>query len=316
MKLILRVFFFLTISTKLFAQTQTAISSDKIVYLDSTWLETTSENYKYIRVIKDYYSDDKKIYIVKDYYKSKTLQMIGGTTDKDIIKEEGPYIYYYENGNKKLSVNYSNRKKTGKEFNWYENGNPKSELEYFEKKREVQFKVNNFWNPEKEQTVINGNGELKEANENIEQSGKIKDGFPDGIWKGKSIKSQYTFTEIYENGKLKSGTSIDSLQIGHHYKVVFQKPVPKSGMESFYKYISQNLDTSENRFLGKMYIYFVIDKEGNLIEPRILRGLGYDLNLKAITTITNAGKWNPGLIRGIPSRVSYSLPITIRKNTQ
>ncbi|KFF15456.1 energy transducer TonB [Flavobacterium hydatis] len=316
MKLILRVFFLLSISTKLFSQTQTEISPDKIVYLDSTWLETTSDNYKYIRVIKDYYSDDKKIYIVKDYYKSKTLQMIGGTTDKDIIKEEGPYVYYYENGNKKLSVNYSKRKKTGKEFNWYENGNPKSELEYFEKKGEVLFKVNSFWNSEKEQTVINGNGEINEINGDVEQSGKIKDGFPDGIWKGKGIKSQYTFTEIYENGKLKSGTSIDSLQIGHHYKVVFQRPVPKSGMESFYQYISQNLDTSENRFLGKMYIYFVIDKEGNLVEPRILRGLGYDLNVNAITTITNAGKWIPGLIRGIPRRVSYSLPITIRKNNQ
>lgn len=313
MKLILRVFFLFAISAKLFSQN--AASADKVVYLDSTWIETSSDNYKYIRVIKDY-SINKKTYLIKDYYKSKKIQMIGESTDKDIIKEEGPYVYYYENGNKKLAVSYSNRKKNGKEYNWYENGNLKSELEYFEKKGEVLYKVINFWNPEKQQTVINGNGEIKEVNEDAEQSGKIKDGFRDGIWTGKGKKSQYTFTENYENGKLKSGTSIDSLNIGHHYKVVFQKAVPKSGMESFYKYISQNLDTSENRFLGKMYIYFVIDKEGNLVEPKILKGLGYDLNTKTIATITNFGKWIPGVIRGIPTRVSYTIPITIAKNNQ
>lgn len=310
MKLILRVFFFLTISTKLFSQT--SISNDKVVYLDSTSLETIPENYVYIRVIKDYYSENKKTYIVKDYYKSKTLRMIGSTSDRDILKEEGAFVYYYENGNKKLAVNYSKRKKTGKEFNWYENGNPKSELEYFEEKDEVLFKVNSFWTPEKEQTVINGNGEINDINEDVEQSGKIKDGFPDGIWTGKGVKSQYTFTESYENRKLKSGTSIDSVNIGHHYEIVFQKPLPKSGMESFYRYISKNIDTSKNLNLGKIYISFVIDKEGNLIEPKILMGLGYDLNVQATTLITKAEKWNPGLIRGMPTRVSYTLPITVK----
>jgi antitoxin component YwqK of YwqJK toxin-antitoxin module len=310
MKLILRVFLFFIISTKLFSQN--AVSKDKIIYLDSTKAETTAENYKYIRVVKDYYSNTQKTYVVKDYYKSKTLQMIGASTEKDIIKEEGPYVYYYENGNKKLAVNYSKRKKTGKEFNWYENGNPKSELEYFEKKDEVLFKVNSFWNPEKEQTVINGNGEIKEVNEDVEQSGKIKDGFPDGIWKGKGVKSQYTFTENYENGKLKSGTSIDSVNIGHHYEIVFQKPVPKSGIESFYRYISKNIDTTKNLNLGRIYMSFVIDKEGNLVEPKILMGLGYDLNVQATTAITKAEKWNPGLIRGMPTRVSYTLPITVK----
>lgn len=314
MKLILRVFLFCIVSTKLFSQN--TATSDKVIYLDSTSIETTDEDYKYIRVIKEYYSSNKKTYTVKDYYKSQKLQMIGTSSDKDILKEEGPFVYYYENGNKKLAVSYSNSKKTGKEFNWYEDGNPKSELEYFEKKGEVVFKVNSFWNPEKEQTVINGNGHLKEVNEEVEQSGKIKDGFPDGIWKGKGIETQYTFTENYENGKLISGISIDSLNIGHHYKIIFQKAEPKSGMQSFYRSISESLYLPENKTFGSLYIYFIINKEGNLIELRVLKGLSTVLNERTIATIINAGKWNPGLIRGIPAQGSYTIPVRIVKNNQ
>jgi len=64
--------------------------------------------------------------------------------------------------------------------------------------------------------------------------------------------------------------------------------------------------------LGRIYISFVVDKEGNLVEPKILMGLGYDLNMQATTLITKAEKWNPGLIRGMPMRVSHTLPITVK----
>lgn len=99
MKLILRVFFFCIISTKLFSQTaKTPVG--KITYLDSSWVESTENNYKYIRIVEDYFSD-KKTYVLKEYYKSKALKMIGTSSDKDIIKREGQFVYYYENGNKK-----------------------------------------------------------------------------------------------------------------------------------------------------------------------------------------------------------------------
>ena len=113
MKLILHVFIFFAISTKLFSQTATPAS--KITYLDSSWVESTEDNYKYIRIVEEYFSD-KKAYVLKEYYKSKALKMIGTTTDKDVIKREGQFVYYYENGNKKSTVNYQNNKKTGKEF--------------------------------------------------------------------------------------------------------------------------------------------------------------------------------------------------------
>jgi antitoxin component YwqK of YwqJK toxin-antitoxin module len=315
MKLILHLFFFLTISTKLFAQAPT--SKDKVIYLDSTWVESTPDNYKYIRVIEGYYSN-QKTYVFKEYFRSKKLKTIGATSDRDILQEEGPILYYYENGNKKLSVTYSKRKKTGREFNWYENGNLKSELDYFEtKKGEVQFKVNNYWNLNKEQTVINGNGKVEDTSNQLEQNGIIKDGFPDGEWKGKNLKRKYTFTENYENGKLISGTSIDSLNVEHQYKTISERPVPKKGIDSFYRYFSRNMVIpveARNKVSGKIYLSFIVDAEGNLVNPRILKGLGYGLDESAIAVIAGSEKWIPGIERGIPSRALYSIPITIVKN--
>lgn len=318
MKLILRLFFILIISTKLFAQTP--IAANKMVYLDSTWAETTSENYKYIRLVEEYYSSNKKLYTFKDYYKSKVLKMVGTSTDRDILKPEGQFVYYYENGNKQSTVTYADNKKTGKEYNWYENTNLKSELEYYEnKKGDVAFKVQNYWNAQKEHTVTDGNGTIEDITQYQQRSGQIKDGLPQGVWKGKNTAAKYSYTENYENGKLLSGTSVDSLNTERSYKVVFQKPVPKNGINSFYKYVARNMNIpveARNKVTGKIYMTFIVDKEGNLVEPKILKGIGYGLDESAIAVITGGERWNPGLVRGIPTRVSYSLPITITKKDQ
>lgn len=314
MKPFLRTLFFLLLSTKLFAQ---SLSESKVTFLDSCWVEGSAENYKYIRIVEDYYTD-KKSYLYKEYYKSKALKSIGTTLDRDIIKKDGQFISYYENGNKQSKVNFANTKKSGKEFNWYENGNIKSEIEYFENKNgDIEYKINNFWNSKKEQTIADGNGDYADTEEYSEESGKVKNGFPDGIWKGKNLKTKSTFTENYENGKLVSGVTIDSLSIEHPYTVKNQPPSPKKGINSFYSYIGKSMYIpieARNKVYGKMYLTFIVDKEGKLVEPKIIKGLGYGLDESAISVIKGAKKWIPGTIRGVPVRVLYSLPITIAKN--
>ena len=314
MKLILRVFFFFAISSKLLAQTPATV--DKITYLDSSWIETTAENSKFTRVVENYYSDQKS-YVFKDYYKSKKIRMIGTSSDKDILRQEGQFIYYYENGNKRCTVNYTNKKKNGKEYNWYENGSLKSEIEYFEnKKGETESKINNYWSPQKEQTVTDGNGDYQAVTDYSEESGKIKNGLPDGTWKGTFLKSKTTFSESYENGKLISGVSTDSLNVKYPYTIVDQPPSPKKGINSFYSYVAKSIfipADARNTVTGKIYMTFIVDKDGTLVEPRILKGVGHGIDESAISLIKDAKKWNPGIRRGIPVRVLYSLPITITK---
>lgn len=99
----------------------TQTSNDDAVYLDSLHNIGTEDNFKYIRIIKDYYTS-KDTYLVSDFYKSGKLEMRGTTKDKNILKLDGTCIYYYENGNKKQISNYADSNLNGKQFEWYENG--------------------------------------------------------------------------------------------------------------------------------------------------------------------------------------------------
>ncbi|MEN2414126.1 energy transducer TonB [Flavobacterium mesophilum] len=310
MKVILRLFFFFFISFRLFPQASTPVG--KLIYIDSTEAESTPENFKYTRVVEDYFSA-KKSYVFKEYYKSSKIKCIGSTLDKDIIKRDGQFISYYEDGKKKSMSTYSNGKKTGKEFNWYENGNMKSEVEYFDNKDvKTNSKINHFWNPEKEQTVTNGNGYIEESGEYFYEKGEIKNGEKNGVWEGKNSKEKYSFKETYNDGELISGTSIDENNISHDYKDPFEKPLPVKGLENFYRYIGRTFKTPKVEGLqGKIYISFVIDKDGNPTKLKILRDIGYGTGEEAIRTIVGYGKWIPGKFKGIPKSVLYSIPITI-----
>lgn len=311
MKQILRILCFILISSKAFSQNP--VSANKLIYLDSMWVPATQENYKYSRLIEEYYSD-KKSYVYKDYYKSGKLKFIAITSDKDIIKNEGQAVSYYENGNKKYTVNYVNSKKSGREFSWYENGNIKSEIDYSEDKEgKIESKMYNFWNPEKERIVTDGNGYYSNKSENNEESGQVKNGEPDGTWTGKDFKRKSSFIEIYKNGKLISGITTDSLNTKYSYSIKYLQPSPVKGIKSFYSYIgkSMRIPSEARKVSGKIYMTFIVDEEGNLVEPKVLKGVGYGIDENAIQLIKDATKWNPGKNRGIPVRALYKLPITI-----
>jgi len=296
---------------------QTPVS--KMVYFDSLWKESTEDNYSYYRIIKDYYSKpDDDLYSIFDYYKSGVLQMEGTSTDKDALIQEGQFAYYYENGNKKTISKFINCRLSGKQFNWYEDGKPKSEIEYLENQEEgsSDSKINQYWNAENIQTVIDGNGYYEYSEKGFFESGKVKNGFHDGNWKGRGKNPSYTFAESYENGRLISGISIDSSNIEHNYKKAHQRPMPKKGMNNFYSYIGRRMripNAARNTVFGKIYLTFVIETDGSIVEIKIIKGLGYGLDEEAIRVLKNYKEWVPGVMRGIPVRVLYTLPITIAK---
>ena len=305
MKLLYFSLLFLLVPKLCISQTSTI---DRKIYLDSTWNETTSENYKYYRIIKDFY-------LIKDYYKSGVLQMEGTSKTKDANSKKGEFVFYYENGNKKAVTNYIKSRPNGKSSEWYENGNKKLEGEYIEDEKTFfgELKVFQFWNSENIQTVFDGNGDLKEISEFFFVSGKVKNGFKDGIWEGNDKKIGYTFSENYETKKFISGVSIDSNKVSRTYKMVEIRPEPKKGMMDFYKHVGKNLRTPEIKgFSGKIIIGFIIDKNGSILEPKILKSIGYGTDEEAIRVLLDYPDWIPGEQRGRKVRCTYSLPISIQ----
>jgi protein TonB len=91
------------------------------------------------------------------------------------------------------------------------------------------------------------------------------------------------------------------------------KPEFPGGMAKFYKYVGDNYRAPDEEGLkGKIYVTFVVEKDGSLTDIKVLRDIGYGTGKEAIRVLDRSPRWNPGVQNGKPVRVLYSLPITIQ----
>ena len=91
------------------------------------------------------------------------------------------------------------------------------------------------------------------------------------------------------------------------------KPDFPGGMAKFYKYVGNNYRTPEEEGLsGKVYVTFVVEKDGSLTDIKVVRDIGYGTGKEAVRVLKSCPKWNPGEQNGKKVRVLYSLPITIQ----
>ena len=91
------------------------------------------------------------------------------------------------------------------------------------------------------------------------------------------------------------------------------KPDFPGGMEKFYNFISKNYRTPEEEGLkGKVYVTFVVEKDGSLTDIKVLRDIGYGTGKEAIRVLKATPKWNPGEQNGKKVRCTFSLPISIQ----
>lgn len=221
MKKSIFIIFLLLISANLFAQINMV---SKKIFLDSLNREATPENYTYTRVITNY-SQKSVRYLVTDFYKNGRKKMTGATLDRDVLKKDGEFIYYYKNGSKESVVNYSEDHKVGKELNWYENQTKKSEKQNFwdPKTKKSQTLILNSWDENKNQTVVEGNGEYEDIEKSVSEKGVIKNGLKQGVWQGNDTARKISFTNNYDQGILISGVSVDENNLKTSYTSLKEK---------------------------------------------------------------------------------------------
>ena len=91
------------------------------------------------------------------------------------------------------------------------------------------------------------------------------------------------------------------------------KPDFPGGLEKFYKFIGKNFQVPEEDGLkGKIFVTFVVEKDGSLTDIKVLRDIGYGTGKEAIRVLKSCPRWNPGEQNGKKVRVLYSLPISIQ----
>lgn len=62
---------------------------------------------------------------------------------------------------------------------------------------------------------------------------------------------------------------------------------------------------------GRVYVQFIVNERGEVENPRVIRGIGGGADEEALRAVSNA-KFKPGMQRGRPVRVQYSLPVVFR----
>jgi protein TonB len=76
------------------------------------------------------------------------------------------------------------------------------------------------------------------------------------------------------------------------------------------KAIEYPVIAQENGIQGKVYVTFVVDKDGSVSDAKVIRGVDPSLDKEALRVVNSLPKWKPGKQRGKPVRVSYTVPIS------
>jgi TonB family protein len=102
------------------------------------------------------------------------------------------------------------------------------------------------------------------------------------------------------------------------FKVVDTMPVYPGGEEALRKDIASKVKYPESAkkkgISGKVYVTFVVDKDGKIVDLEIARGVESTLDEEALRVMSLLKTWKPGSQRGIPVKVQYTIPIQFALN--
>lgn len=100
------------------------------------------------------------------------------------------------------------------------------------------------------------------------------------------------------------------------FTIVEQQPEYPGGMGAFYQFVTKKLKyPSQARRMGiegKVFVQFVVDKQGNITEVTAVRGIGAGCDEEAVRVIKSSPKWKAGKQRGKAVKVRMILPITFK----
>lgn len=94
---------------------------------------------------------------------------------------------------------------------------------------------------------------------------------------------------------------------------------PKGGMNAFYKYLGENINypamARRTSTQGKVFVEFVINRDGSIVDAKVIKGVGMGCDEEALRVIQNSPAWTPGKQRGVPVRQRMVVPVIFQLNS-
>ena len=90
------------------------------------------------------------------------------------------------------------------------------------------------------------------------------------------------------------------------------------GEDALYDFIAKNLKypqaAKDSNIQGKVFVQFVVEKDGSITNAKVLRDIGGGCGEEALRVVKMMPKWKPGEIRGTKYRVQCTLPVKFELN--
>ena len=100
------------------------------------------------------------------------------------------------------------------------------------------------------------------------------------------------------------------------FQMVEQMPEFPGGVEAMMHYVANNVkypqEARDKNISGRVFVSFVIEKDGSVNEVKVMRGIGGGCDEEAVRVVKNMPKWKPGMQKGKPVRVSYMMPLNFK----
>lgn len=103
------------------------------------------------------------------------------------------------------------------------------------------------------------------------------------------------------------------------FSVVENKPTfNDSDANEFSKWVSEQMqypqDAIDQNIQGRVVLQFTVNKEGQVEDVQVVRGVNEALDNEAVRVVTASPKWEPGTQNGNPVNVRYTFPVVFRLN--
>jgi protein TonB len=93
-------------------------------------------------------------------------------------------------------------------------------------------------------------------------------------------------------------------------------PEFEGGVKQMYKWLGNNLrypvNATYNGIQCKVIVTFIIEKDGQISNVKVLKGIGIGCDEEAERVINEMPKWNAGMQNGTPVRVRYTIPLSFQ----
>lgn len=226
------------------------------------------------------YPKNKKLIKVEEFTLDGQKKTVGYYSqykkDRRQRIKQGLYTVFYANGRDSMVVNYDDNRKKGQSHIYFPDG-------------KVEF-IQNF--------------------QNDRLNGSFIQYYEDGTLKRE---------EKYENGKCTEGKlfSRQGEELEHQpYQIFPEFPGGISAlMQLIIREVKYPYSAQKQKIEGKVVIQFVVNQEGKMVNPQIVKSVSFDIDaeaLRAFNAIAETHQWSPGYIDGKAKKVKFSVPINFR----